>query len=335
MKAIVFGGSGQMGRAVALDLLVQGWQVSVVTRGGRGLDAALLDAGAEGLAGSGQGRAALIGDGADAVFDPLAMDARDAAALLVTRGVMGRFVTISSAAVYADAHGRNLDDQERGVPQFDGPVTEDQPTVPPGPGYAGAKIAMERALLGSGAPVTILRPGAIHGWGARHPREWVFVKRALDGRRGLPLAYGGQSRFQTTAARGIASLCRLSLEQGADGVFNVADADSPRVVDIATAIGAALGHDFTPVPVHDLPEDLSHVGHTPWSVPAPLVLSTSRARALGWQSDTYAASVCACVDWVRHATRDRPWQEAFPIFARYGFDPFDYAAEDRAMALNP
>ena len=59
-------------------------------------------------------------------------------------------------------------------------------------------------MLATPAAVSILRRGAIHGIGARHPREWYFVKRGLDGRRHLPLEYGGGSVFATSSTTGIA-----------------------------------------------------------------------------------------------------------------------------------
>jgi len=73
------------------------------------------------------------------------MHAADAAGLLAARGRVGRFVAISSAAVYQDARGRSLATQEQGFPQFDRPITEDQSTAAPGPGYAGSKMALEAA----------------------------------------------------------------------------------------------------------------------------------------------------------------------------------------------
>ena len=37
---------------------------------------------------------------------------------------------------------------------------------------------------------------------ATHPREWWFIKRALDGREAIPVAYAGKSVFHTSSARG-------------------------------------------------------------------------------------------------------------------------------------
>ncbi len=70
---------------------------------------------------------------------------------------------------------------------FQSPITEAQATLAPGggdpmtrTGYGANKVAAEQFLLDSGWPVTVLRPSKIHGPGGSRPREWVFVKRALD-----------------------------------------------------------------------------------------------------------------------------------------------------------
>jgi len=60
-------------------------------------------------------------------------------------------------------------------------------------------------------------------------------------------------------------------------------------------------------------------------------LSTARARATGWDGGPdYAACLPAYVAWlVSHAD---DWQTAFPVFQQYGHNPFDYPAEDAALA---
>ncbi len=58
-------------------------------------------------------------------------------------------------------------------------------------------------------PVTVLRPGATYGPGDVHPREFFFIKRALDHRRVQLLNWNGQSRFHLSNTRNIAKLVRL------------------------------------------------------------------------------------------------------------------------------
>lgn len=331
MRALVLGASGQMGRAVALELATRGWQVTAATRGGRALPEVL--AGRVAAVAQTGSDAALIASlpPFDAVFAPYAMDAADGAALAEHRSRFGRLCVVSTASAHCDAEGRSLDSTAtRGFPAFDDPITEESPVLPPGTGYSAGKAAMEAAVAGPG--VTILRPCALWGIGARHPREWWFVKRALDGRGAVPVKAAGRSVFHTTSANALARMAVLTFETGADGAFLIADAEAPSVAQIAGVIGQSMGYEFALVPVADLPEDLARVGHSPWSAPAPLRVSTAKAQVLGWRPDAYdAAALRPYVDWLQD--RAATWQQDFAVFAGYPHDPFDYAAEDRALAL--
>jgi nucleoside-diphosphate-sugar epimerase len=79
---------------------------------------------------------------------------------------VGTFVVISSSSVYRDALGKTLEEaSQNGFPNLPVPIPETQPTVDPGPTtYSTRKIALEHTLFDDAAtPVTILRPGPIHG----------------------------------------------------------------------------------------------------------------------------------------------------------------------------
>ncbi len=320
--ALIFGGAGQVGRAVATALAAQGWQVDATTS--TRLPSDLPARTVPQL----ESRAATIRAGRyDAVIDTLAFTAADAADLLATRAAYGQLLVISTASVYADAAGNGF---ETGTfPTYPDPIPEDQPTVAPGPGYSAGKVALEQALAGT---ATILRPAAIHGIGARHPREWYFVKRLLDGRTHIPIEHAGASVFHTTSATGLASLAVFCLTHGHLGAFNAADPVAHPVSTMAHIMADVLHRPITLVPVPQLPDDLAHIGHSPFSVPHPLRLSTARARALGWDGGPeYATLMPAYCDWL--ASHAAGWQTAFPGFAQYGHDPFDYVGEDRALAL--
>ena len=315
MRALIFGGTGQIGRALALELAQAGWQVDAVVRG-RPLAEEVLAAGVQPLA-AGASRAALVVRGYDAVIDTLAFTAADALDLMAEPA--GHVTVISTASVYADDQGRGFELRDDGFPCYPDPIVETQAQVPAGPGYSAQKVAMEAALAGRAA---VLRPGAIHGIGARHPREWWFVKRALDGRVRVPVAEGGRSVFQTSSTRGIASLARHLLERKITGDFNVADPVAPSVAEIAEAVGQVMGHRF------DLRDH--EAGQTPWSVEHPLRLSLAKARATGWGGGPdYADCLPDYVAWMTGHAAD--WREVFTVFQHYGHDPFDYAAEDAAL----
>ena len=339
-SAVVFGGSGQLGAAAARRLLSAGWDVWAVTREGRVPPAYLSDLGGRQsrLAdGTGRSRAEVIqGIGApvDAVFDPTAYDAADAADLLQAEGQFGALVVVSSASVYATPDGRSLvAASQAGGDWPAGAIAETAAIVAADDtSYAMRKVAMEQALLSSGLPVSVLRPCAVHGCYATHPREWWFLKRALDGRRLVPVAYGARSVFHTSSAAGIADLALRCMEAPGARVLNVADDDAPSVMEIARTIGEVTGLDIRVAPFEGPPVGPSHIGSTPWSAEHPLVLDTTAARELGWSGGRYADTVGATCRWTLDAARSGDWTRQFSMFSKYGYDPFDYPAEDQFLA---
>ena len=130
MRALIFGGGGQIGRAVALTLRQAGWQVDAVTRSPH-----LLAAGVTPLPPA--RRAAHMARGYDAVIDTLAFTAADAADLLAEPAA--HLTVISTASVYADAQGRGLETPDLGFPHYPDPIPEDQLLVSPAAAILRAK----------------------------------------------------------------------------------------------------------------------------------------------------------------------------------------------------
>jgi nucleoside-diphosphate-sugar epimerase len=176
--AFILGGTGQIGRAVAMDLIAAGWEVTVSHRGILAVPQALIEHGARIAVldrNNPGGLATALGAGTDALIDTFALNLDHAHQLIAVQGSVGNFIVISSSSVYRDGLGRTLDEaSQNGFPQLPDPIPETHPTVDPGPTtYSTRKIALERHLLDESAtPVTILRPCAISGVGSRHPREW-------------------------------------------------------------------------------------------------------------------------------------------------------------------
>jgi nucleoside-diphosphate-sugar epimerase len=240
---------------------------------------------------------------------------------------------ISSVAVYEDGAGRGFDTQGEpgGFPVYPVPLPETQPTVAPGEAtYSTGKAALERELLGAGGtlPVTVLRPGAVHGPYSPLPRELYFVKRNLDGRKRRVLAYRGEGRFHPSSARNIAELVRLAAARPGSRVLNACDPQAPTAAGIGAAVDAVMGVETETVFLDGPPE--GSVGRTPWSVPLPVVCDMSAAeRELGYRPVvSYAQSLPETVEWLADVVRGRDWREAFPLLARVYPDLFDYAAED-------
>jgi nucleoside-diphosphate-sugar epimerase len=258
----------------------------------------------------------------------------DAEQLLALGADVGSLIAISSASVYTDEDGRSLDEATGpdDLPRLPVPIPETQPTLPPGEEtYSVAKSAVEHALLErSAVPATVIRPCAIYGPGDRQAREWHFVKRALDGRETVVLAYEGRSYFHTTASANLAELIRCCAERPGTRALNCGDPDPPTLLEISRAIAAALDHEWSEVLLPGPPEGTA--GQTPWSVPDshPFVVDMSAAaREVGYTPVTrYPDGVRAACEWLVEATRGRDWREVLPSHARYYGELFDYDAED-------
>jgi nucleoside-diphosphate-sugar epimerase len=335
--AFILGGTGQIGRAVAALLAEKGWSVAVGARGSteRPSELAALDIPLETLDRSRPGELlrALGSSGVDVLVDVIPFTARDAQEVNALAGHIGSVVAVSSAAVYADAAGRSLDTQADAFPEFPVPITERQRTVEPGDTtYATRKAAMERALLAGNLPATIVRPGAIQGPGAPIPRELFFVKRSLDDRRFVPLAYRGESRFHTTSVENLAELVWLAAERPGKRIVNCGDPNPPTVLQIGRAVSATLDADWTEVLFPGPPR--GSIGDTPWTGPRPFVLDMLEAELeLRYRPVvTYERSVQNICRWLLDTLGKQDWPTAFPAAVDHMSSSFDYAAEDEFLS---
>lgn len=330
-RAFILGGTGLVGSATARRLLAAGWRVDVTGRDPAHMASDVSDAGGRFVAANRHDERSLstaYGAGADLLVDCICFTGADAQLVLPFVRDAGATVMISSKAVYVDAHGNHSNSDE--PPSFDGPITEEQPTMSPGTmpydsrdGYGPNKVAAEAVLLESGAPVSVLRPSKVHGERARPPREWHFVKRVLDGRKVVVLAGGGTGIDHPSAAANVASLIETCAAQPGTRVLNSADPDAPNGLGISRTVASHFGHDWDEVLLDD--DAPTGLGWHPWDRRPPVVLDVSAALALGWQPvGNYAATVTTELDWL--ASGRATFDEGF--FNR----SFDYASEDAWMA---
>jgi nucleoside-diphosphate-sugar epimerase len=341
--ALITGGTGAIGFATARRLCAAGWSVAVTGRSAAHFPEPLAELGVRFTVcdrdDSARLRAVAAG-GADLLVDcacKTAAQAHDVAELL---GSFGSTVLISSRAVYVDAQGRHLNSDE--PPSFDGPIGESQPTLRPDgsaagtrEGYGPNKVAAERVLLDCGYPVSVLRASKVHGSWSRRPREWVFVKRALDRRRHLFLAGNGRGGDHCTAAVNIAALVEVVAGQPSRRVLNVADPDVPTALDIAHLVASHLGHSWEEMLIEGDGPGEAAVGRTPWDLCPPVVLDTSAALELGYRPvGGYAETVIEELDWLATQYRDRRAGWPLPAVDDPFFAPLmNYAAEDSLLAL--
>jgi nucleoside-diphosphate-sugar epimerase len=326
--AFIIGGTGQIGIATTAELLRAGWNVTCSHTGRQ--EPQNVPAGASLAVVKRQDTAALsaaIGT-VDLLLDTMAFTGKDADQLAGLSGQYGQLCVISTGSVYSDAAGRSLDEAgTTGFPQYPVPIPETHVRVRPGPEtYSTGKVELENRLLDSIVrPLTILRPCAIHGINSKHPREWWFVKRMLDGRKRIPRVFGN-STFHTSATANIAALIRVAAGSSATHILNAGDPNPPTVRQVGETMAAHLGWSGEFV---DMPPE-SEVGSTPFSTPSPIIVDMRAAASVGYKpAGSYAEATAPYVAWMKSRADD--WKQAFPMFSHYPSDPFDYAAEDGAL----
>jgi nucleoside-diphosphate-sugar epimerase len=312
-------------------LAEDGWRVIAARKHATDLPHNLIQLGVESLVIDREEEGVLakvVGRGVDALIDTVAYDEHHSKQLLEVQRDVGALVVISSGSVYRDDRGRTIDEaRENGFPRFPDPISEDQPTVEPGAAnYSTKKVALEQHLLQSAIqPVTILRPGAVHGSGSRHPREAYFVKRILDGRRVVPLAFSGASRFHTSATANIAELIRVALNVPGTRVLNIGDPEALTTSEIGAAIASSYNHEWRLLRFEGAP--VGSVGAHPWCTPLPIVLDNARAERLGYKPvTTYENAVAETCRSIEAGLGDT---SSWP---KYLLTLFDYPAEDAFIA---
>jgi nucleoside-diphosphate-sugar epimerase len=340
-SALIIGGTGQLGRAAARRLAQAGWLVSVASRSGI-TDDELAGYGAALVTLDRNDTAALhaAARGKDVVLDVVAFTAGHAAQLAGLAGDVGSLVVISTGAVYKGA-----EDGAGGLPV---PVPEDWPTVDSsalngqsalsGHGAYGAnKAAMERLLLSTeGIPVSILRPGTLHGPHSASLHQWSFIKPALDRRPHVVLAYDGRSRFSTSAVANVAELIFLCAAHPATRVLNAADDEALTVAEIGARMFAEMRHECEIITFPGPPR-ADGLGFNPWGVPDDIVLDMRQAPAeVGYcPAVSYAEALRADIDWAVRAVAEaeaagKSWHDVFGgLIGRFGTACwFPYDAED-------
>lgn len=333
--ALVIGGTGQIGVAATMTLAGAGYRVTAAHRGSTGLPPALP---AEPLVLDREDTGALLAAarGHDVVLDTVAYTPRHARQLAGLAGHVDSLVVISTGSVYLGANATSFETatDDDSYPEFAVPLTENCPTIDDDrPTYGALKAAMERALLAvADLPVSILRPGAVHGPRSPKLREFYFIKRALDNRPHLVLSRNGESRFSTSSTLNIAALVVACARRPGARVLNATDEENYSTREQGQAVFDVMGHraeifGFDGGAVDDL-------GATPWDAAKPYACSMQRARdEVGYQpAVTYREAVKSDLDWLlAELDAGRTWQELFPsVVSRYGEHGwFPYEQEDQ------
>ena len=335
-RALIVGGTGQIGRAVGDRLERNGWEVVAAHRGTAsevpGLDRRVLVLDREDDAAVRRAAA-----GADLVVDVVAYTPEHARQLLALSGTIGSAVVISTGSVYAGLNGTHYGSPAGSEPPvFPIPLVETSATVTEQDGsYGAVKAAMERVLLASDAlPVSILRPASVHGPYSPKLREWYFIKRVLDGRADVVLAREGLGMFSTTSTINLAELVMTCALHPATRALNAVDETQLTLAEKAKAVFEVMD---APLRVHTFEGGpRGELGADPWDQVHPFVNSMDAARDLGYVEPLdYRDAVSADLAWLlpelsRRAASGGSWVDVFPsIERRYGAGGwFRYDLED-------
>ena len=252
----------------------------------------------------------------------------------VITGHTGRLISVGGVPAYRGWMNAWLYDPP-GLPV---PIGEDAPTVDvPDDDEKGFRIVRtEEAVFAAHPDATHFRYPYVYGPYQLTPREWIVVRRVLDGRGRIVVADDGLTLHHHGYTENIAHALLLALDHpdaAAGKIFNIADEEVLSVRQVVEIIAAALDHRFEIV---SMPYDLAVPARPLLAQPLPThrVLDLTRVRTdLGYRDVSPAREALA--------TTAR-WLVANPLHGsteEYTLtDPFDYAAEDRlidALALGP
>jgi nucleoside-diphosphate-sugar epimerase len=326
MHVLVIGGTGPTGIPLVRGLIDRGHRVTILHRGTheRTETASVVEHLHTDPFDEQALRDALAGTSFDVTY---AMYGRLRVIADVLRGHTGRVISVGGVPAYRGWMNAWLHEPP-GLPV---PIAEDAPTVEvPEDDEKGYRIVRTEAAVFAAHPdATHFRYPYVYGPYQLTPREWIVVRRVLDGRERIIVADDGLTLHHHGYTENIASALLLALEQpeaAAGKIFNIADEEVLSVRQVVEIIAAALGHRFEVV---SMPYDLAVPARPLLAQPLPThrVLDLTRVRTnLGYHDVVPAREALA---------RTARWLADHPIVGSTEeqtlTDPFDYAAEDRLV----
>lgn len=326
MQALVIGGTGPTGPFIVNGLLARGYRVEILHTGNHEVPEIPPE----------------VGHIHVSPHDPVALAAalgerrwdlciatygrlRSIAELMAGRA--GRFVSIGGGPAYRGYTHPWLHEPE-GLPA---PLGEDAPLVDdPAQDEKGWRIVRtEEAVFRHHPRATHFRYPFVYGPYQPAPREWMIVRRVLDGRRRIILPDGGLTLDAYGYAENMAHAVLLAIDQperACGEIFNAADSHALSLREVVFHVARALDWEFE---IIDMPAALA--------LPARPLLGRPTATHRLYDL-TKLRSVLGYRDVVAPAealARTARWLAAHPPPPMNGFsveavlqDPFDYAAED-------
>jgi nucleoside-diphosphate-sugar epimerase len=212
------------------------------------------------------------------------------------------------------------------------PASENAPVVDrPEDDEKGYRIARTEAAVFAHHPrAAHFRYPYVYGPHQLVPREWLIVRRILDGRDRIVLADDGLTLHHHGYTENLAHALLLAIahpDAAAGKLFNIGDEEVLSVRQVVELIGAALGR---PLEIVSMPFELAIPARPLLAQPLPThrVLDIGRVRNdLGYHDVVPARlAVAATARWLVDHPCPPGGQEELVLT-----DPFDYAAEDRLI----
>ncbi len=328
-RALVIGGTGPTGIPLVRGLVARGCDVTIVHRGLH--ERAETPAEVAHIHRDPYDDDALreLFGGAAIDFDVvIAMYGRLRRIAELTAGKVDQFVSVGGVPAYKGWMNPWLFDPP-GLPV---PVDEHAPTVTrPDDDEKGYRIVRsEEAVFAHHPRAAHFRYPYVYGPHQLVPREWLIVRRILDGRRRMVVADDGLTLHHHGYTENLAHALLLAIEQpdaAAGKIFNAADEDVLSIRQVIELIAAALGHELE---IISMPYELAVPARPLLAQPLPThrVLDLSRLRTdLGYHDLVPArVAIGATALWLVDNPCAPGGQEEMVLT-----DPFDYAAEDRLI----
>jgi nucleoside-diphosphate-sugar epimerase len=260
----------------------------------------------------------MAGIQADVVIDMMAADDADVRAVVESfSGRIQRYVCISSFEVYEafEAAWNHIPSQQPVPIPEDAPKRRDLHLYGEGPRYDKMLVEGETMRVhDSGAfPSTILRWPALYGPRDETPREWYYVRQALDGRAQIPIPAGGQALYARGYLENMAHTAALAAEnEMANGqAYNCADTIALSLKQIVQMIGEIMGHqwDIVSVPRELMPRMPQSQGLPyscdPYDIEPHMLLDLTKIRSQLGYGDLVSVRT-AMENTVRWLVAERP-----------------------------
>ena len=322
-RALVIGGTGPTGPGVVNGLIAKGYEVAILHTGRHEVDT--IPASVEHLHTNPFRIDEVASELGSRTFDAVfAMYGRlrDLAPYFVGR--TGQFIAVGGVPAY-----KGFARPHQNVPAgMIVPIRESAERAVGDENDKVAKIVATEDIVFDHHPnATLFRYPLIYGPGQINPREWLIVRRILDGRRRVIVADGGltlrTAAFGPNAGHAL-TLCVDHPDAAAGKAYNISDAHVLTAAQTIEVIAAALE---TEVEIVNLPSDLA--------TPARPFLAHEHT----WHQftgvdrlihDLGYVDVLPAVDAIAFTARylvDHPVTRGSNTEMRLQ-DPFDYAAED-------